>query len=82
MTPAFRDWNIENCLPGITAPVLVIQGADDQYGSQKQLDAIAARVSGPAQTVMIPDCGHSPQRDQPQAVLDATAAFVAGLIQV
>lgn len=79
LTPEFRDWNIEDCLPGITAPVLVLQGADDQYGSQKQLDAIAEQVSGPVQTVMIPDCGHSPQRDQPQAVLDATAAFVAGL---
>lgn len=81
LTPAFRDWNIEDCLPGITAPVLVIQGADDQYGSQKQLDAIAAGVSGQAQTLMISDCGHSPQRDQPQAVLEATAAFVARLIQ-
>jgi pimeloyl-ACP methyl ester carboxylesterase len=82
LTPAFRDWNIEDCLPGITAPVLVIQGADDQYGSQKQLDAIAAQVSGPAETLMIPECGHSPQRDQPEAVLEATAAFVVRLVQV
>jgi len=79
LEPPFRDWNIEDCLPGITAPVLVIQGEGDQYGSGKQLDAIAAQVSGPAETLILPDCGHSPQRDQPEVVLDAMAGFVAGL---
>ncbi len=37
---AFRDWNIEYCLPKISAPILLLQGAYDEYGTQAQLDAI------------------------------------------
>lgn len=77
LNPAFRDWNIEEHLPSVTAPVLVLQGEGDEYGSGAQLDAIAAQVGGPIETLLIPDCRHSPQRDQPEAVLDAMAGFVA-----
>jgi len=81
LNPAFRAWNIEEYLSGITAPVLVLQGEGDEYGSGAQLDTIAAQVSGRAETLLIPDCRHSPQRDQPEAVLDVMARFVAGLIE-
>jgi pimeloyl-ACP methyl ester carboxylesterase len=80
LKPLFRDWNIEDCLPGVTAPVLVIQGEGDEYGTARQLDAIAAQVSGPSETLLIPDCHHSPHRDQADAVLDATARFVGALL--
>jgi pimeloyl-ACP methyl ester carboxylesterase len=76
LSPEFRDWNVERYLPGITVPVLVLQGEDDHYGSVAQVDAIARQVSGPAETVMIPDCGHSPYLEQPEATLDAMAAFI------
>jgi pimeloyl-ACP methyl ester carboxylesterase len=79
LDPRFRAWNIEDCLPGVQAPVLVIQGADDEYGTRAQLDAIAAQVSGPAKTLLLPDCGHSPHRDRADTVLEAMAEFVAGL---
>lgn len=81
LDPPFRDWNIEAYLPGVTAPVLVIQGEDDEYGSAKQLDAIAAQVGGSAETLLIPECRHSPQRDQPEAVLEAMTGFVSGLLR-
>ncbi len=80
LKPPFRDWNIEDCLPGVTAPVLVIQGEGDEYGTARQLDAIAAQVSGPCETLLIPDCRHSPHRDQADAVLDATVRFVGALL--
>ena len=35
LDPAFRSWNIEEFLPRIRQPVLVIQGADDPYGIAK-----------------------------------------------
>ena len=47
LSPAFRDWNIEDCLAGVRCPVLAIQGEDDEYGTMAQLDAIARGVSGP-----------------------------------
>lgn len=76
LNPEFRDWNIEDCLPGIACPVMVIQGEGDQYGSQAQLDAIAAGSGGPVELLMLPDCGHTPHRDREDAVLDAMGRFI------
>lgn len=77
--PAFRDWNIEDCLPAIDCPVLVIQGEDDEYGSGEQVQAIERSVSGPCTTLMLPNCGHSPHRDQRETVLRAVSDFVGRL---
>lgn len=77
--PAFRDWNIENCLPAIDCPVLVIQGEDDEYGTGDQVLAIEQGVTGPCTTVMLPDCGHSPHRDQRDRVVRAIDEFIGRL---
>ncbi len=74
--PDFRDLDIQDLLPGITCPLLVIQGTNDEYGTEAQVIAIASQVSGPKQTLIIPNCGHSPHRDHPKIVLDATLAFL------
>lgn len=74
----FRRWNIEEYLPGIACPVLLIQGENDQYGTTAQLAAIEQRVRGPVQTVLLPRCGHSPHKDQPQATIQAIRRFVSG----
>ncbi|MGQ9365153.1 alpha/beta fold hydrolase [Azospirillum sp. ST 5-10] len=76
LSPEFRSWNIEEYLPGITAPVLVIQGEDDEYGTLAQVDAIARQVSGPVETLVLPNCRHSPHRDQQPTVLRAAANFI------
>jgi pimeloyl-ACP methyl ester carboxylesterase len=73
--PDFEHWSIEHELPLITAPVLAIQGVDDEYGTLAQIEGIAQRVPG-TRLLALPACGHSPQRDQPQAVIEATAAFL------
>jgi pimeloyl-ACP methyl ester carboxylesterase len=72
----FRAWNIEEFLPGVTAPVLAIQGEDDEYGTTAQVEAIAAQAGGTVETLLLPACRHSPHRDQPDAVLAAMAEFV------
>lgn len=79
LSPEFRDWNIEEYLPGVTCPVLAIQGADDEYGTMKQLDAIERGVKGPFAKLLLPRCGHSPHRDQESIVLEAMAAFAERL---
>ena len=72
----FRAWNIEECLPSVRCPVLAIQGFDDEYGTMAQLEAIARQTGGPIELLRLSDCRHSPHRDQPRAVLEATARFV------
>jgi pimeloyl-ACP methyl ester carboxylesterase len=79
LAPAFRDWNIESSLAGVRCPTLVIQGADDEYGTTAQLDAIAAKVAGPIETLLLKDCRHSPHRDQPEAILVAMTRFIAAV---
>ncbi len=78
LDPAFRDWNVEAGLERVVCPTLIIQGDDDQYGTAAQHRAIKARVTG-AHLLELADCGHSPHRDRPAAVLAATGRFVARL---
>jgi pimeloyl-ACP methyl ester carboxylesterase len=73
---AFRQWNLEGLLPSISCPVLLIQGEQDDYGTVRQLDAIAQQVRGPVEQLVLPDCGHSPHRDQCDQVLSAMTRFL------
>ena len=77
--PDFRRWNIEEYLPGVNCPVLLIQGEDDQYGTAAQVKAIARQVNGPVETLLLPNCGHSPHVDQQQATVERIAHFVERL---
>ncbi|MGO9930841.1 MAG: alpha/beta fold hydrolase [Steroidobacteraceae bacterium] len=78
LAPEFRDWNIECLLRSIRCPILAVQGENDEYGTMEQIDIIA-REAPDSKTLALPGCGHSPHRDQPQAVLAAAAQFVAGI---
>jgi pimeloyl-ACP methyl ester carboxylesterase len=75
----FRRWNIEAFLPGIRCPVLAIQGAEDEYGTMAQVEAIARQVAGPCEIVRLDACGHSPHRDRPGETLAAVSRFAATL---
>ncbi len=75
LDPAFRAWNIANETRGVRCPVLAIQGADDEYGTLAQLDALARDIAGPFERLVLPDCRHSPHRDQPEATLAAIARW-------
>src|SRR6266567_3470471 len=77
--PDFRGWNIEEVLPRVVCPALVIQGFDDEYGTMAQLEAIAKQTGGPVELLRLADCRHSPHRDQPGVVLEATARFIGRL---
>ncbi|MGC3987450.1 MAG: alpha/beta hydrolase [Pseudorhodoferax sp.] len=79
LSPAFADWSIHAVLPAVRCPVLAIHGEDDEYGSLVHPRRIAASVAGPAETLLLPGCGHVPHREQPQPVLAAVARLLAGV---
>lgn len=75
--PEFRAWNIEEFLPAIQAPMLILQGERDGYGTWRQVEAIQRQSGGPVEARAIPDCGHAPHREHPELTLQAMASFVA-----
>lgn len=81
LNPEFRAWNIEEYLPRITVPILILQGEDDEYGTWKQVEAIERQAGGPVDAVGLANCGHSPHREQPERALQAMAEFVGRLVR-
>lgn len=78
LAPEFHDWDITALLPAIRAPLLVVQGEDDEYGTPRQVAAIVEGTAGPAEALMLPGVGHSPHRDQPGTILAGLVRLVAG----
>jgi pimeloyl-ACP methyl ester carboxylesterase len=71
----FRDWNIEAYAERVTCPVLLVQGENDEYGTLDQLARIMRHVPG-AQSFVLPGAGHSPHREDPDAVIDRVGVFL------
>lgn len=78
LSPAFRGWDIRDCLPAIRCRILAIQGEGDEYATMRQIECIGEACAD-ATLVKLPDCRHSPHRDQPQAVIDAVLGFVSSM---
>ena len=78
LSEAFRHYDIRAECGGISAPLLLVQGVDDEYGTLAQLDAIQQAVPH-AERLDLPHCGHSPHRDQPEALTERLVHFLAPL---
>jgi pimeloyl-ACP methyl ester carboxylesterase len=75
LAPEFRHWNIESEISTIACPVQALQGLDDEYGTMEQVYGIQ-RLLSQTQVVELADCGHSPQRDQGEALISSVAGFI------
>jgi pimeloyl-ACP methyl ester carboxylesterase len=73
--PPFRHWSIEAEIESIRCPLLAVQGLDDEYGTLEQIRGIARRVPQ-ARLLELPECRHSPHRDQPERLIAAATAFI------
>ncbi len=75
----FLQWNLMEELPNIISPSLIIQGADDEYGSPEQVMGIAQNVAGPCETHLIPNCRHIPHLQAEDAVLKVCVDFLGSI---
>jgi len=75
LDPAFRNWSIEAELGAIRCPMLAVQGEDDEYGTLEQIYGIA-RKAPQTRILVLPQCGHSPHRDQPDALIREAGNFI------
>ncbi|HJV95753.1 MAG TPA: alpha/beta hydrolase, partial [Albitalea sp.] len=73
--PPFKEWTIEDEIAAIRCPLLAVQGVADEYGTLEQIRGIARRVRH-TELLELSDCGHSPHRDQPAAVIAAVTRFM------
>ena len=78
LEPTFLNWNIRDYVRNISAPVLLIQGENDVYGSLKQLDAIESDLKVQCSRLVLGSTGHSPHKEQPERVLHALKIFIIG----
>lgn len=77
LSEEFRDWTLNDALPLVRCPLLAIHGDRDEYGSVDQPERYASLAGGPSRKEIIPDCGHVPHREKPDAVIQAVVGFLA-----
>lgn len=65
-----------DAVAAVAVPGLAVTGADDQYAPPEEVAAFAARMARPAQLVVLPDCGHLPFLERPEAFAAAVIAFL------
>lgn len=77
-TQASRPLGLTERLGELSVPVLVITGDDDRIVPTEQSIQLAGEIAG-ADLVVIPDCGHVPQEECPEAFLAAIDEFLSNL---
>lgn len=75
LRPEFRAWSIEQEIDSVLCPLLAVQGLDDEYGTLEQIRGIARRVPH-TELLELAACGHSPHRDQADALIAAATRFI------
>jgi pimeloyl-ACP methyl ester carboxylesterase len=81
LDPQFRAWDISEYLGYIRVPVAILQGADDQYGTIRQIEIAQEECYCPVDVTILPGAGHSPHREAPEATLHAISEFAGRILQ-
>jgi len=82
LDPGSRAWRLDDRLAHVRVPILIIQGADDQYGTTAQIALAEEETYCPVDALVLNDCRHSPHLDQPDATLSAIAEFAYRVLTV
>ena len=75
---AAKPLHLERRLGALTMPVLVITGDDDCVVPTRETIRLANALPN-ARLVVISECGHAPQEECPELVLEAVSGFLASL---
>ncbi|HKH02909.1 MAG TPA: alpha/beta hydrolase, partial [Bradyrhizobium sp.] len=82
LDPDFRKWDISEYLAYIRVPVAILQGANDEYGTIRQVEIAEEQCYCPVEVTIIPGTGHSPHRDAPEATLNAISEFAQSIFHI
>jgi len=73
--PDFRNWDITQYLASITIPTLLIQGSEDEYGTEAQIDVAEKQIPARLETHLMTGLKHSPHFDKPDAIIGVITGF-------
>ena len=65
----FSNWDISEDIKKNDVPALIIQGENDQYGTNDQVYIICKQLKN-AIPYFIEDCGHAPHLEKPEQVIE------------
>jgi pimeloyl-ACP methyl ester carboxylesterase len=69
-------WGLEPLVARVRCPVLAIQGEDDEFFSQVQLEALSRLLPGRVETLRIPGSRHYPLHQARSEVLAASIRLI------
>lgn len=81
LDPKFRDWDISEYLAYVRVPIMVVQGAEDQYGTLRQAEIAQDECYCPVDLKIISAAAHSPHREAPAATLEAIEQFATAALR-
>jgi pimeloyl-ACP methyl ester carboxylesterase len=74
----FSNWNISEDIKNSKVSALIIQGEDDQYGTNEQVDIICGLLIN-AEPFFIKDCGHAPHLEKSKEVIKKITSWSTNL---
>lgn len=77
--PDFSAWSLEQVLPRVRCPLLVIHGDQDEYGSLRHPEMIAELSGGPLRVEIMPDTFHVPHREHEKEIVELTKDFIGSI---
>lgn len=77
LSAEFASWSLDDELPRIRCPVLVVHGDSDPFGSLAHPRYITGRVRSEVSVLVLPGIGHTPHRECESRFLDAVSGFLA-----
>ncbi len=76
LAPGFADWSLTTVLPQVSCPTLVIHGAEDEYGTNRHPEQIAAGINAHTELRILPGIRHVPHREQAMSVVLTIDKFI------
>jgi pimeloyl-ACP methyl ester carboxylesterase len=81
LDPNFRRWDISEYIAYIRVPIAIVQGGQDQYGTVRQIEIAKDECYCPLDVTLLPEAGHSPHREAPEATLNAISEFANAILR-
>jgi pimeloyl-ACP methyl ester carboxylesterase len=81
LDPDFRKWGLTEELAYIRVPILIVQGADDQYGTTRQIEVAQEECYCPVEVSLLLGVRHAPHREATDETLRIVAGFANRLLR-